>query len=91
MGSRHLSSLSSSICFKYRSIALLLSVENKSKAKSISIKLSGKPKETITEEMLRDVYGIVADVHCDCQDTPTISPIRSLKDDLKYKAIVYLY
>lgn len=41
---------------------------------------SGSPREVITADMLRKVYGVISSVHYDIEDTPTISVIGSIKD-----------
>jgi iron complex transport system ATP-binding protein len=42
---------------------------------------AGTPREVITETMLREVYGVVASLNYDEYGTPTISPIRSVRDN----------
>lgn len=41
---------------------------------------NGTPRKVITENMLREVYGVVASVHYDEDGVPTISAIKSVKD-----------
>jgi iron complex transport system ATP-binding protein len=41
---------------------------------------TGTPHEVISETMLREVYGVVAALNHDENGTPTISPIRSIRD-----------
>ncbi len=42
---------------------------------------SGTPGETITETMLRDVYGVIASVNYDEHQIPIVSPLRSVRID----------
>ncbi len=42
---------------------------------------AGKPEQVITEKMLREVYGIVASVSYDGDGVPTVSAIRSVRDE----------
>ncbi|MCR6544354.1 ABC transporter ATP-binding protein [Dehalobacterium formicoaceticum] len=42
----------------------------------------GNPKEIVTEEMLKEVYGIEAYVMLNENDIPVVSPIRSVKDTI---------
>ena len=41
---------------------------------------AGSPRETVTEKMLREVYGVVASVNYDKNGRPAISAIRSTRD-----------
>lgn len=43
---------------------------------------SGAPCEIISEIMLREVYGVVASLNYDENNTPAISPISSVRDDI---------
>lgn len=40
---------------------------------------SGKPGKIITQEMLIDVYGVLATVSCDEGGRPTVSPLKSVR------------
>ncbi|MTI47248.1 MAG: ABC transporter ATP-binding protein [Firmicutes bacterium] len=44
-----------------------------------SLYSSGTPREVITQTMLREVYGVIATLNYDENDTPIISPIRSIR------------
>ena len=42
---------------------------------------SGTPKEVVTEEMIKNVYGVISSVYYDIEDLPTLSVIRSVNDN----------
>ncbi len=42
---------------------------------------SGTPRKVVTEEMTKDVYGVISSVYYDIEDLPTLSVIKSVKDN----------
>lgn len=40
---------------------------------------SGSPREVVTETMLREVYGVIANLNYDENGVPVISPVRSVR------------
>ena len=44
-----------------------------------SVRAAGTPTEVLTAEMIREVYGVVADVRAADDGLPTVTPLRSLR------------
>ena len=41
---------------------------------------AGEPSEVVTAEMLREVYGVIADVTHDANGVPVVSPLKSIRE-----------